>query len=92
MHADKNLPRNKYSTQRNGRTTTVVGFSSEQQYRTGFGPFTPGFKHVSHGDAEALRAAITPNTAGPGRPPTSLPRAPTKSRGWRAFAGHDVDG
>ena len=45
-----------------GRTTTVVGFSSEQQYRTGFGPFTPGFKHVPHGDAEALRAAITPNT------------------------------
>jgi ornithine--oxo-acid transaminase len=45
-----------------GRTTTVVGFSSEQQYRDGFGPFTPGFKHVPHGDAEALRAAITPNT------------------------------
>jgi ornithine--oxo-acid transaminase len=45
-----------------GRTTTVVGFSSEPQYRDGFGPFTPGFKHVPLGDAEALRAAITPNT------------------------------
>ena len=45
-----------------GRTTTVVGFSSEQQYRDGFGPFTPGFRHVPLGDAEALRAAITPNT------------------------------
>jgi ornithine--oxo-acid transaminase len=45
-----------------GRTTTVVGFSSEQQYRDGFGPFAPGFRHVPLGDAEALRAAITPNT------------------------------
>jgi ornithine--oxo-acid transaminase len=45
-----------------GRTTTVVGFSSEEQYRQGFGPFTPGFKHVPLGDAEAFRAAITPNT------------------------------
>jgi ornithine--oxo-acid transaminase len=45
-----------------GRTTTVVGFSSEEQYRKGFGPFTPGFKHVPLGDVEALRAAITPNT------------------------------
>lgn len=45
-----------------GRTTTIVGFSSEEQYRSGFGPFTPGFKLVPYGDAEALRAAITPNT------------------------------
>ena len=45
-----------------GRTTTVVGFSSEEQYRNGFGPFTPGFKHVPLGDAQALRDAITPNT------------------------------
>jgi ornithine--oxo-acid transaminase len=46
-----------------GRTTTIVGFSSEQNYREGFGPFTPGFRMVSFGDAEALRKAITPNTA-----------------------------
>ena len=45
-----------------GRTTTVISFSSDEQYRDGFGPFTPGFKIIPFGDAEALRAAITPNT------------------------------
>jgi ornithine--oxo-acid transaminase len=45
-----------------GRTTTIVGFSSEQQYREDFGPFTPGFTLVDFGDLDALRAAITPNT------------------------------
>jgi len=45
-----------------GRTVTIVGFSTEAQYREGFGPFTPGFKVVPFGDAEALRDAITPNT------------------------------
>jgi ornithine--oxo-acid transaminase len=47
-----------------GRTTTIVGFSDEEQYRDGFGPFTPGFKLVPYGDADALEAAITPNTVG----------------------------
>lgn len=47
-----------------GRTTTIVGFSSEEQYREGFGPFTPGFKIVPYGDVEALREALGPNTAG----------------------------
>ncbi|HTP69717.1 MAG TPA: ornithine--oxo-acid transaminase [Dongiaceae bacterium] len=47
-----------------GRTTTVVSFSSDEQYRKGFGPFTPGFKIIPFGDAQALRAAITPNTCG----------------------------
>jgi len=46
-----------------GRTTTIVGFSTEAQYKDGFGPFTPGFKVVPFGDASALEAAITPNTA-----------------------------
>jgi ornithine--oxo-acid transaminase len=46
-----------------GRTTTIVGFSSEPQYRDGFGPFAPGFRHVPFGDAAALEAAITPHTA-----------------------------
>jgi ornithine--oxo-acid transaminase len=46
-----------------GRTVTVVSFSSDEQYRDGFGPFTPGFKIIPFGDADALRAAITPNTA-----------------------------
>jgi len=47
-----------------GRTISVVGFSSESQYRTGFGPFAPGFRTVVFGDIESLRAAITPNTVG----------------------------
>ena len=46
-----------------GRTTTIVGFSSEAQYRAGFGPFAPGFVTVPFGDAAALEAAITPGTA-----------------------------
>lgn len=45
-----------------GRTTTIVGFSSEEQYREDFGPFTPGFVMIPYGDAEALERAITPNT------------------------------
>ncbi len=45
-----------------GRTTTIVGFSSEKLYRDGFGPFTPGFKLIPYGDAAALEAAITLNT------------------------------
>ena len=46
-----------------GRTTTIVSFSTEEQYRDGFGPFTPGFKQVPFGDATALENAINPNTA-----------------------------
>lgn len=45
-----------------GRTTTIVGFSSETQYREGFGPFTPGFVMVPYGDVDAFEAAITDNT------------------------------
>jgi len=45
-----------------GRTITIVGFSSEPQYREGFGPFTPGFKLIDFGDVKAFRAAITPHT------------------------------
>ncbi len=45
-----------------GRTVTIVSFSTDQQYRDGFGPFTPGFKVIPFGDARALREAITPNT------------------------------
>lgn len=45
-----------------GRTTTIVGFSTEEQYKEGFGPFTPGFVTVPFGDADALEEAITPNT------------------------------
>ncbi len=47
-----------------GRTTTIVGFSSEEQYRDGFGPFTPGFTLIPYGDADALSDAINENTVG----------------------------
>jgi ornithine--oxo-acid transaminase len=47
-----------------GRTLTIVGFSTEEQYRKGYGPFTPGFKIIPFGDADALEQAITPNTVG----------------------------
>jgi ornithine--oxo-acid transaminase len=46
-----------------GRTSTIVGFSSEPQYRENFGPFCGGFVHVPFGDTRALKAAITPNSA-----------------------------
>lgn len=47
-----------------GRTTTIVGFSSETGYREDFGPFAPGFVTVPFGDIDALRAAINPRTCG----------------------------
>ncbi|HEY5491828.1 MAG TPA: ornithine--oxo-acid transaminase [Gemmatimonadaceae bacterium] len=46
-----------------GRTISIISFSSEPQYKDGFGPLTPGFKLIPFGDAAALDAAITPNTA-----------------------------
>lgn len=46
-----------------GRTISIVTFSSEPLYKEAFGPFTPGFKSVPYGDASAVEAAITPNTA-----------------------------
>ncbi len=45
-----------------GRTVTTISFSTDEQYRDGFGPFTPGFKVIPFGDARALQQAITPNT------------------------------
>jgi ornithine--oxo-acid transaminase len=46
-----------------GRTTTIVGFATEEQYRDGFGPFAAGFNIIPYGDIDALEKAITPNTA-----------------------------
>jgi ornithine--oxo-acid transaminase len=46
-----------------GRTISIVSFSTEEQYQSGFGPFTSGFKVVPYGDVAALEAAITPHTA-----------------------------
>jgi ornithine--oxo-acid transaminase len=45
-----------------GRTTTIISFSSEPEYRDGFGPFTPGFRSVPFGDLEAVEAALTADT------------------------------
>jgi len=45
-----------------GRTTTIVGFSSDPDYRDGFGPFAPGFRAVPFGDLAAVERAITPRT------------------------------
>ncbi len=52
-----------FSNNFHGRTTTIVGFSSEAQFRDGFGPFTPGFELLPFGDGAAARAAVGPNTA-----------------------------
>jgi len=45
-----------------GRTLTIVGFSTEEQYKDGFGPFTPGFKTIPFGDSKALEDKISDNT------------------------------
>jgi ornithine--oxo-acid transaminase len=45
-----------------GRTITIISFSPEEQYRDGFGPFTPGFELIPYGNAQAIEAAITPHT------------------------------
>ncbi len=45
-----------------GRTIAIISFSTDEQYRAGFGPLTPGFRVIPYGDADALRRAITPNT------------------------------
>src|SRR5690606_28665796 len=46
-----------------GRSIAIVGLSSNAQYRDGFGPFPPGLRRIPFGDADALEAAITPETA-----------------------------
>ncbi|MEN8098356.1 MAG: ornithine--oxo-acid transaminase [Chloroflexota bacterium] len=46
-----------------GRTTTIVGFSTEEQYKDGFGPFASGFKSIPFGDSDELRETINNNTA-----------------------------
>ncbi|USG63710.1 ornithine--oxo-acid transaminase [Brevibacillus ruminantium] len=46
-----------------GRTVTITSFSSDPGYQRGFGPFTPGFTIIPYGDLDALKQAITPNTA-----------------------------
>ena len=53
-----------FSQNFHGRTTTIVGFSSDEQYRSGFGPFAPGFVLLEYGDIQAVRDAMNPNVAG----------------------------
>lgn len=45
-----------------GRTTTIVGFSTDEEARGNFGPFTPGFEVVAYGDLESAKAAFDANT------------------------------
>jgi ornithine--oxo-acid transaminase len=52
-----------FSDNFHGRTTTIVGFSTEPQYKDGFGPFTPGFTVLPYGDADAVERAMNPNVA-----------------------------
>ncbi len=64
----KGVPRDQaeilvFSNNFHGRTTTIVGFSSEAQYRDGFGPFTPGFRILPFGDADAVSEAMHDNVA-----------------------------
>lgn len=47
-----------------GRTITIISFSTEKQYKEGFGPYTPGFKIIPYGDIDALKKAINENTVG----------------------------
>jgi ornithine--oxo-acid transaminase len=63
----KGIPENRAeiiacSSNFHGRTITIVSFSTDEQYRDGFGPFTPGFTIIPYGDTRALEAAITPFT------------------------------
>jgi ornithine--oxo-acid transaminase len=45
-----------------GRTSTIIGFSSEEDYRTGFGPFCDGFQHFDYGDMDSVKAAASEHT------------------------------
>lgn len=51
-----------FSDNFHGRTTTIVSFTTDEDYKEGFGPLTPGFKVVPYGDVDAVEKAITPNT------------------------------
>jgi ornithine--oxo-acid transaminase len=68
-HKVKGIPENKAeiiacSNNFHGRTITIISCSTEEQYRDGFGPMTPGFPIVPYGDAKAIEEKINENTAG----------------------------
>ncbi len=79
-----------------GRTITIVSFSTDEQYRDGFGPFTPGFKIVPYGDARAVIDAITPNTCAflvepiQGEAGIVVPPAGFLRETWEACRAHNV--
>lgn len=66
-HLKRGIPENEgeiivCSNNFHGRTITIISFSSEEQYKSGFGPYTPGFKIIEYANAAALREAINKNT------------------------------
>jgi ornithine--oxo-acid transaminase len=66
---EKNIPDGKqeiivFNNNFHGRMTTVISFSTQQKYRAGFGPLTPGFVSVEFGNLDAIKAAINENTCG----------------------------
>lgn len=68
-HKNRGIPEDKgeiiiCSNNFHGRTITIVSFSSEEQYREGFGPYTPGFRIIPYGDLKALELAIKTETIG----------------------------
>ena len=79
-----------------GRTTTICGFSTDPLCREDFGPFTPGFKVIPFGDAEALDEAITPNTVAfmvepiQGEAGVKIPPAGYLKKCWEVTQKHDV--
>jgi ornithine--oxo-acid transaminase len=79
-----------------GRTITIVSFSTDEQYRDGFGPFTPGFKIVPYGDTRAVIDAITPNTCAflvepiQGEAGIVVPPAGFLRETWEACRKHNV--
>jgi len=79
-----------------GRTITIVSFSTDAQYRDGFGPFTPGFTIVPYGDTRAVIDAITPNTCAflvepiQGEAGIVVPPAGFLRETWEACRAHNV--
>ena len=73
-----------------GRTISIVSFSTEAQYRDGFGPFTPGFTIVPYGNIEALKAAINPNTVARAYRDLEREGVVTTRRGLGVFAAADA--
>jgi ornithine--oxo-acid transaminase len=85
-----------FSNNFHGRTTAIVSASTNESYRTDFGPFMPGFVFVNYGDADALERAITPNTCAvliepiQGEGGVIVPPDGFLKRAWALCKEHDV--